>query len=83
MDAFTMVIMACVAGEAHCATSRISEMGFTSVQACEARIDDITRAMTREFGKRPDFKGRQVTYDVSCMDRAQLTQKFGITSSDT
>ena len=83
MDAFTMVIMACVAGEAPCATTRISEMEFTSAQACEARIDDITRSMTKEFGKRPEFKGRQVTYDVSCMDRAQLTQKFGITSSDT
>lgn len=83
MDAFTMVIMACVTGEAHCATRRISEMEFTSVQACEARIDDITRSMTKEFGKRPDFKGRQVTYDVSCMDRTQLAQKFGITSSDT
>lgn len=83
MDAFTMVIMACVAGEAHCATNRISEMSFTTVQACEARIDDITRSMTREFGKRPEFKGRQVTYDVSCMNRAQLAAKFGITSSDT
>lgn len=83
MDAFTMVVMACVAGEAHCATSRVSEMNFTTAQACEARIDDITRSMTREFGKRPDFKGRQVTYDVSCMDRAQLAAKFGIASSDT
>jgi hypothetical protein len=83
MDVFTMVIMACVAGEAHCATSRVSEMGFTSVQACEDRIDDIARMMTREFGKRPEFKGRQVTYDVSCMDRAQLAAKFGIASSDT
>jgi hypothetical protein len=39
--------------------------------------------MTKDFAKRPDLKGRQVTYDVSCMDRAQLAQKFGITSSDT
>lgn len=83
MDAFTMIVMACVAGEAHCATSRISEMGFTSAHACEARIDDITRSMTKELGKRPEFKGRQVTYDVSCMDRAQLAAKFGIASSDT
>ena len=83
MDAFTMVVMACVAGEAHCATNRISEMDFTTVQACEARVDDIIRSMTKEFGKRPEFKGRQVTYDVSCMDRTQLAQKFGITSSDT
>ncbi|MBD3846654.1 hypothetical protein GGC47_000729 [Bosea sp. OAE752] len=83
MDAFTMVIMACVSGEPHCTTSRISEMDFTTAQACEARIDDITRTMTKEFGKRPEFKGRQVTYDVSCMDRTQLAQKFGITSSDT
>ena len=83
MDAFTMVIMACVAGETHCTTARISEMDFTSVAVCEARIDDITRSMTKEFAKRPEFKGRQVTYDVSCMDRAQLAQKFGISSSDT
>jgi len=32
--------------------------------------------------KQGDY-GRQVTYDVSCMDRTQLAQKFGITSSDT
>jgi hypothetical protein len=83
MDAFTMVIMACVAGEPHCSTARISEMDFITVQACEARIDDITRSMTKEFAKRPELKGRQVTYDVSCMDRAQLAAKFGIASSDT
>jgi hypothetical protein len=83
MDVFTLVVMACVAGEAHCATSRVSEMEFTTVQACEARVDDIIRSMTRELGKRPEFKGRQVTYDVSCMDRAQLAVKFGIASSDT
>jgi len=83
MDAFTMVIMACVSGEPHCTTTRISEMDFTTAQACEARIDDITRKMTKDFGKRPEFKGRQVTYDVSCMDGTQLAQKFGITSSDT
>lgn len=78
-----MVVMACVAGEAHCATSRISEMDFTTVQACEARVDNILSSMTKEFGKRPEFRGRQVTYDVSCMDRAQLAAKFGIASSDT
>lgn len=83
MDAFTMVVMACVAGEAHCTTSRISAMDFTTAQACEARADDIIRSMTRELGKRPELKGRQVTYDVSCMDRAQLAAKFGIASSDT
>ncbi|MCU4179131.1 hypothetical protein [Bosea sp. BH3] len=83
MDAFTMVVLACVAGEAKCSSVRISEMGFTTAAACEARIDDITRSMTKEFAKRPDFKGRQVSYDVSCMDRAQLAQKFGISSSDT
>lgn len=83
MDAFTMVVMACVAGEAHCATSRFSEMDFTTARACEARVDDIIRSMTKEFSKRLEFKGRQVTYDVSCMDRAQLAAKFGIASSDT
>ncbi|MBN9458717.1 MAG: hypothetical protein J0I54_18960 [Bosea sp.] len=83
MDVFTMVIMACVSGEPHCTTSRISEIGFTTAQACEDKIDAITGAMTKDFGKRPEFKGRQVTYDVSCMDRTQLARKFGVTSSDT
>ncbi len=83
MDAFTMVIVACVAGQPSCTSAHISENGFTSVQACEARIDDVTLSMTRDFGHRPEFKGRAVTYDVSCMSRVQLWQKFGVAQSDT
>jgi hypothetical protein len=83
MDAFTMVIVACISGEPNCTTSRVSEATFTTTQACEARIDAITRDMTLEFGKRPGFKGREVTYDVSCMNRTQLAQKLGIVTSDT
>lgn len=83
MDAFTMVIVACVAGEPNCTAAHVSELAFTTVEACEARIDDITAAMTKEFGKREGFKGRQVSYDVSCMDRGQLKQKFGIAQADT
>ncbi len=64
-------------------TARISEMGFVSAEACEARIDDITHRMTREFGQRPELKGRQVTYDVSCLDARQLNALLGGTSSDT
>ncbi|TAJ33413.1 hypothetical protein [Bosea sp. (in: a-proteobacteria)] len=83
MDAFTMVIVACISGEPNCITSRINESVFTTAQACEARIDDITRSMTLEFGRRPGFKGREVTYDVSCMNRTQLAQKLGIVTSET
>jgi hypothetical protein len=83
MDAFTMVIVACVAGEPTCTASHISETGFVTAQACEARIDDVTRAMTKEFGRREGFKGRQVSYDVACMDRGQLQRKLGIAQSDT
>ncbi|WP_420103049.1 hypothetical protein [Bosea sp. (in: a-proteobacteria)] len=82
MDAFTMVIVACISGEPHCTTSRVNEAAFITAQACEARIDAITRDMTLELGKR-GFKGREVTYDVSCMDRVQLAQKLGVTTSDT
>lgn len=78
MDAFTMVVLACVAGEARCLTSRVHEPGFTSVAACEARIDEVTRTMTKSFGQRPDLKGRQVTYDVSCMSSRQLLDKLGV-----
>lgn len=81
MDAFTMIVLACVAGEAKCTTSRVHEVGFTTVAACEARIDDVTRSMTRTLGLRGDLKGRQVTYDVSCMSHRQLLEQFGVTDA--
>ena len=83
MDAFTMVIMACVSGEPTCTATRISEMGFTSVEACEARIDEITRSMTKQLATHQEFKGREVTYDVSCLDRTQLWRKLGVAQADT
>ena len=82
MDAFTMIILACVAGEPRCTSARVAEVQFTSLEACEARIDAIATKMTREFGQQPRFKGRAVTYDVSCMDRKQLLQTFGIADLD-
>ena len=78
MDAFTMIVLACVSGEPHCTTTRVNEPDFTSVAACEARIDEVTRAMTKTFGQRTEFKGREVTYDVSCMNREQLLHKLGV-----
>lgn len=83
MDAFTMIILACVAGEPKCTSARVAEAQFTSVEACEARIDGITASMTRAFGQRPEFRGRAVTYDVSCMSRKELLQTFGIADLDT
>lgn len=83
MDAFTMVVIACVAGEDVCHSTHLSRMEFTTAAICEAQIDDVTTAMTKDFGKRREFKGRAVTYDVSCMNRTQLLQKFGVTQSDT
>lgn len=82
MDAFTMVIVACISGEPHCSTSRVNEAEFTTAQACEARIDGVTRGMTLDLGKQ-GFRGREVTYDVSCLNRTQLAQKLGVVSSDT
>ncbi len=83
MDAFTMVVVACVAGEAFCKSAHISRMEFTTAAICEAQIDAVTESMTKDFSKQGGFKGRAVTYDVSCMDRTQLLQKFGVTQSDT
>jgi hypothetical protein len=82
MDAFTMVVLACVSGEPHCTTTRVNEPDFTSVAACEARIDEVTRSMTKAFAQRGDFKGRAVTYDVSCMDRQQLLHKLGVAEAN-
>ncbi len=54
----------CVTGQPTCTTSRISESSFTTFEACEARIDDVTRKMTKQFGQQVALKGREVTYDV-------------------
>jgi hypothetical protein len=78
MDAFTMVVLTCISGQASCTTTRINETSFTTIEACEARVDDVTLSMTREFGQRAELKGRQVSYDVSCLNRAQLRDKFGV-----
>ena len=81
MDAFTMVVLACVSGQASCTTVRINESAFITIEACEARIDDVTRDMTREFAQRAALKGRQIRYDVSCMNRQQMREKFGVTDA--
>jgi hypothetical protein len=82
MEAFTMVIIACVSGEPICHSARISELDFTTVAACETRIDETVSRMTKQLALKPELKGRAVTYDVSCMDRAQLLAKLGAASSD-
>lgn len=82
MDAFTMIILACIASEPKCTSARVAETQFISIEACEARIDAIATEMTRKLGQRPELKGRTVTYDVSCMDRKQLLQSFGIADLD-
>lgn len=78
MDAFTMIILACVSGEPNCTTARVADAQFTSIEACEARVDAITASMTKELGQKLELKGRAVTYDVSCMSRQQLQDNFGI-----
>ncbi|TCR70377.1 hypothetical protein EV560_101784 [Bosea sp. BK604] len=78
MDAFTMVVLACVSGQPTCTTTRVNETSFTTFEACEERIDDVTRKMTKQLGQQLELKGREVTYDVSCMNRQQLREKFGI-----
>ncbi|AMJ62282.1 hypothetical protein [Bosea sp. PAMC 26642] len=83
MDAFTMVVLACVSGEMKCTSARISDSTFTTADACEARVDEIVGSMTSQFAKRPEFKGRQVTYDISCMNKQQLWATLGIAESQT
>lgn len=83
MDAFTLVILACVAGEPACQSSFHSEPSFVTEEACQIGTDAILSRMTREFGRREDLKGKSVEYEVSCMDRAQLHRIFGIAQSDT
>lgn len=82
MEIFTMVILACVAGEPTCSHARVSEPSFTTLDACKSRMDAIASAMTKRFGERPELKGRQVVYDVSCLDRAQLRDMLGTDSAD-
>ena len=83
MDIFTMVVTACIAGQSHCVPARFSDPAFTSEEACYARMPEITRSMTKQFAERPELKGKQVTYDVSCMSQAQLMDKFETVQTDT
>lgn len=82
MDAFTMVVVACVAGEPTCYQARISELNYTTELACEAAVDDVVDKMTKELALDPSRKGKQVTFDVSCLDRRQLRVKLGVTQMD-
>jgi hypothetical protein len=82
MDVFTMLIIACIDGEARCEQRRISEMSFTTRAACEERIDAEASAMTKSFSTRPGMKGRRVVYDVACLDGAQLRARLGVASAD-
>lgn len=80
-DIFTMVIMACITG-GPCSYARISEMGFSTEQACIARIEPIIGAMTKEFASHSDYSGKAVAYEVACMTRPQMRQLLGVTQSD-
>lgn len=82
MDIFTMVIVACIEGEAACEHRRISDFSFATQQACEAGIDDAAASMTKLFASRPGLKGRRVVYDIACLDAAQLRAKLGVASAD-
>ena len=78
-----MVVTACIAGQSTCVPARYSEATFTSEEACYERMPEITRAMTKQFAaNHPEFKGKQVTYDVSCMSQEQLRFKFGTVQLD-
>lgn len=83
MDIFTMVIAICISGEPKCSQARVSQMDFTTEAVCESHIGDITHQMTKKFALDPALKGKQVSYDVSCMSQAQLASKYGTTQSDT
>lgn len=83
MDVFTLVVMACVAGEPACQSSFFSEASFATAEACEAGTDAVLERMTKAFAARSELKGRSVEYEVSCLDRSQLHRIFGIAQSDT
>jgi hypothetical protein len=82
MEVYTMVIVACISGEPSCAQARISETSFVTEAACEAAIRSVTSSMTKGFGADPHLKGKQVAYDVTCMNREQLRAKLGVTQVD-
>jgi hypothetical protein len=82
LDIFTMVVTACIAGQTNCTPARYSDPSFTSEEACYAHMSDITKSMTKKFAENPELKGKQVTYDVSCMNQEQLRLKLGTIQLD-
>ena len=77
-----MVVSACIAGQMPCVAARFSEKSFTSEEACYDRMGEVTRSMTKQFALDLELKGKQVTYDVSCMSQKQLQAKFGTLQVD-
>lgn len=68
---YTMVIAACISGQNNC-QGELRKPGFASLAACEAQIDATASAITKRLAADPDLKGKQVTYDVMCLDRQQM-----------
>lgn len=82
MDAFTLMILACVSGEPACQTTYVREPSFTTAEDCERGVDDAVTRMTKEFGKRPELKGREVEYETTCLNRSQMERVAGPRPTD-
>jgi hypothetical protein len=74
MDAFTMVIVACIAGEPQCISAQFSDNSFTTFEACDSRINEVASSMTKDFAKRHELKGKQVTYEVTCSRQSKFAK---------
>ncbi len=77
MDIFTMVVTVCVVGQLVCTPARFNDSTLTSEESCYARMGEITHAMIKQFALNRELKGKEVTYDVSCMDQKQPKAKLG------
>ena len=77
MDAFTLMILACVSGEPACQTSYVREPSFSTAEDCERAVDETVTRMTKEFGRNPDLRGKAVEYETTCLSRSQMERVVG------
>lgn len=76
MELFTMVITMCI-GSGACTTTNVSRPDFTSAAVCEQHISSVTHSRTKQLAQKPEFKGKTVTYDVTCFSHSEFVAAFG------
>jgi hypothetical protein len=71
-----MIVVACISGEPACAQPQVADARFSTREACEGAVDDVTVAMTKKLATQPELKGKEVTFEVTCLSGTALRARL-------